>query len=247
MTWEAYEALEHPFGWKVEYWDGQAHFTPRSMGVNTRLNLTNYDLVGQVNVQRCSLVSAQATYTGQMIDGYLEAFGDSVEFCNWPMEKIKESAERDISHYFSEQKGEPLPASVIALEPKTQRLAGLALFVLGKEQRPHLDLLYVRSPFQRQGIATAMLHHGISHLLEAEFQELSSSYHICNHISRQWHYKLGFQDIYDWYYLRIKVGWLRNEIWRREKLGILTDLDGLRQKQEYYQVQLKEKESEQFR
>ena len=29
MTWEEYERHEWRFGWKHEYWDGQAHFTPR--------------------------------------------------------------------------------------------------------------------------------------------------------------------------------------------------------------------------
>ena len=246
MSVEEYRVLEQPFGWKVEYWDGQAHFTPRGMGGKTAIDLRTVSLPQQINSQQHILVPVDVTYAEQMMAGYFDAFINSVEFCDWPVQDFQRSAERCINRYFEGKRGEPLPASVIALN-SDKGLVGLALFVVGKEQRPHLDLLYVRSSFQRQGIATAMLHHGISHLLKAKFQELSSSYHTCNHISRQWHHKLGFQDIYDWYYLRLKIGWLRNEIWRRKKLGMLTDLDELRREQEYYQAQLEEKESEQFR
>ena len=238
MTFGEYEVLERPFGWKVEYWDGHAQLTPRSMGVETRIDLKTYALPQQLNPHQHTLIPADVTYTEQMIAGYFEAFADSVEFCNWPLERIQESAERCIHRYFSGHRGDPLPASVIALEPNTQEITGLALFVLKAERKPHLDLLYVRSPFQRQGIATAMLHQGISHLIETNSSELSSAYHICNHQSRDWHHKLGFQDVYDQYYIRIKLGWLNNEIWRREKLGMLTGLDELHREQEEWRSQV---------
>lgn len=242
MTWEEYEVLERPFGWKVEYWDGHARLTPRSAGVKTHLDLTSLVPIKHRNAQEYNLAAADATYTDQMVAGYFETFADSIEFCDYPAEKVQESAERDITNYFSEKRGEALPASVIALAANTQELIGLALFVLREEHRPQLDLLYVRSPHQRKGIATAMLNHGIHHLSQANFKKLFSSYHICNNISRQWHHKQGFKDIHDLYYLQIKVGWLNNEVWRREKLKPQANLDELRKKQEHFQTKLEEAE-----
>lgn len=238
MSIDEYEVLEHPFGWKVEYWDGQAHFTPREMGVKTCINLSDRTPSQPSNPQRYSLVPVNETYTEKMIAGYFEAFADSVEFCNWPLEEIQKSAERCIHRYFEGHRGDPLPASVIVLEPNTQELIGLSLFVLKAERKPHLDLLYVRSLHQRQGVATAMVHWGMNHLTKTEAPKLSSAYHICNHQSRQWHHKLGFQDVYDPYYIRIRWGWLKHEIWRREKLGMLIGLDDLRQERDRWESQL---------
>ncbi|MEM9905901.1 MAG: GNAT family N-acetyltransferase [Cyanobacteria bacterium P01_D01_bin.44] len=238
MTFAEYEVLERPFGWKVEYWDGQARLTPRSIGVTTRIALIPRALSQLFTAWQDTLVSVDSAYTAQMIAGYFEVFADSVEFCDWPLEDIQQSADRDIKRYFSGERGDPLLASVIALEPNTQKLAGLALFVLKPEQKPYLDLLYVRSPFQRQGMATAMVSWGMSRLIETEFHELFSTYHICNHQSRQWHHKFGFQDIYDPYYIRLRLGWLNNEIWRKEKLGELTGLAALLQEQSQWQSQI---------
>jgi GNAT superfamily N-acetyltransferase len=238
MSFAEYEVLAYPFGWKAEYWDGQAHLTPREMGVTTRLDLRPRTLSQQPTRQQHILVQADATYAHQMIAGYFEVFADSVEFCNWPLEEIQRSAERGVKRYFEGKKGNPLPASVIVLEANTQQLTGLALFVLKANQRPLLELLYVRSPFQRQGLATAMVSWGINRLIETEFHELFSTYHICNQQSRQWHHKIGFQDVYDPHYIRLKLGWLNHEIWRRQKLGALTGLKDLIQEQAQWQSQL---------
>ncbi len=237
MSFAEYEVLEYPFGWKAEYWDGQARLTPREMGVTTRLDLSR-SVIPKTTLRQHTLVPVDSSYAEQMIAGYFEVFADSVEFCNWPLENLQESAERSISRYFEGKRGDPLPASVIALEPNTQKLAGLALFVLKAEQRPRLELLYVRSPFQRQAMAAAMAGWGINHLIKADCQELLSAYHICNSQSRQWHHKLGFQDVYTPFYIRLRLGWLNHEIGRREKLGTLTGLETLTQEQAQWRSQI---------
>jgi GNAT superfamily N-acetyltransferase len=226
MSFAEYEVLAYPFGWKAEYWDGQARLTPRSVGVKTRLDLISYRSNQQTASQQHSLVQADATYADQMIAGYFEAFADSVEFCDWSVGEIEKSAERDISGYFASKRGDPLPVSVVALEPNTQQLTGLALFVLKADRRPFLELLYVRSRFQRQGVATAMLNWSIERLIAANFHELFSTYHICNDQSRQWHHKMGFQNIYDAFYSRLKLAWINHEILRRQTLE-LTGLEEL--------------------
>jgi GNAT superfamily N-acetyltransferase len=226
MSLAEYEVLEHPFGWKVEYWDGQAQLSPREFGMTTRIGLQPRHLE-----QNHTLISVDVTYAEQMIAGYFEVFADSVEFCDWPQEEVQKSAQKCIKKYFAGEKGETLPASAIALDPDSQDLAGLALFALNREKKPHLELLYVRRPFQRTGMATAMVTWGMNNLTELGFQELFSTYHVCNDSSRQWHHRFGFQDIYDLYYIRHKFSWLEHEIWRREKIGSDDGIASLIQEQ----------------
>lgn len=233
MSWDEFEIMEHPFGWKVEYWDGLARLTPRSMGVTTRIGLSPRSLP-----QDYTLIPVYPDYSEQLIAGYMETFVDSVEFCDWPLKDIQNSANKCINHYFEGKRGEPLPASVIALEADSQNLAGVALFVLNREQQPHLDLLYVRPEFQRKGMATAMVSWGMNCLIESKFQELFSAYHICNTESRQWHHRFGFQDIYDHFYIRLKLAWYNHEIWRREKLELLDGIDTLINERDEWQSQV---------
>lgn len=230
MSFTEYELLQRPFGWKVEYWDGQARLTPREIGVTTRI-----ELAPRAVQQNHTLISVHPSYAEEMIAGYFETFVDSVEFCDWSLADIQDSAQKCITRYFEGQRGEVLSASVIALEPHSQKLAGLTLFVLKKEQKSHLDLLYVRPGFQRQGMATAMVSWGINHLIETGFEELFSAYHICNEVSRQWHHQFGFQDIYDPFYVRFKVSWLKQEIWRREQLRLMEGIDALIKERDEWQ------------
>ncbi len=224
MSFEEFDAMERPFGWKVEYWDGHAYLTPRGLGVNTKINLSPRHFA-----HSHTLVPVTSGDRDRMLAGYFEAFSASVEFCGWPAESIEESAERDIGNYFSGKRGEPLSASVIALAPGSQELAGLALFICRPEKGSYMHLLYVRPEFQRQGVATAMLNWAIDRLLDSGFQTLSSRYHVCNQKSRLWHHHQGFEDEYDRYYAQMKVSWYRSEIWRRETLGLMDGLDELKQ------------------
>jgi GNAT superfamily N-acetyltransferase len=233
MSWEEYEVLERPFGWKVEYWDGHAHLTPRSIGVRTKMDLSPRD-----RLQNHNLIPVHPDYREQMIAGYLETFRDSVEFCGRSIESILESAAKDVGNYFTGRRGEALSASVIALEPDSEKLAGLALFILRPNVGPYMDLLYVRPAFQRQGMGQAMLAWGIDRLIESGFQEVSSAYHVCNDLSRAWHHQQGFQDVYDSYYSQMKMRWCEHEIWRREKLGMPEGLADLRQERDQWESRI---------
>jgi GNAT superfamily N-acetyltransferase len=233
MSFEAYEVMERPFGWKVEYWDGHARLSPRTIGVTTKVNLSPRNLS-----HNYILVPVSSGDREAMIAGYCETFSASVEFCGWPMASIAESAAKDISNYLSGKRGEPLSASVMALTPGSQVLAGLALVIHRPNYGAYMDLLYVRPEFQRQGVGTALLNWAIDRLIESGFPTLSSSYHICNEPSRRWHHRHGFEDEYDWYYARLKVGWYDMEIWRREQLGLTAGLDDLRRERDRWATQV---------
>ncbi len=226
MSYEDFDVMEQPFGWKVEYWDGYARLTPHGMGVKTKINL-----IPRSFSPTHPIVPVTPDDRDRILTGYFEAFSPSVEFCGWPAEDIQDCAERDVGKYFAGIRGEPLSASAIALAPDFQELIGLLLVSQRSPQDAFMDSLYVRPAFQRQGVATAMLHWSIDRLIALGFQTLTSRYHVCNEPSRHWHHGQGFEDEYDRYYIQMKIGWCRSEIWRREKLGLTTELEEM--KQEY--------------
>jgi hypothetical protein len=78
MSFEAYEVMERPFGWKVEYWDSHARLSPRAIGVTTKVNLSrrnlshNYILVPVSSDDREAMIagSAKGNYTGDFGESY---------------------------------------------------------------------------------------------------------------------------------------------------------------------------------
>jgi GNAT superfamily N-acetyltransferase len=163
-----------------------------------------------------------------MIEIFLETFQDSVEFCDLSLDAICTHVRKNINNYFQGVRGKPHPVSRMALEPNSHRLIGLALFVENKQERVELDLLLVKPSHQRTGIATQMVASAINSLDEDGVSELRSGFHICNDCSRAWHHKLGFEEIPEYLYCRFQYSWYRHEIWRREKLGQIEQLEELR-------------------
>ena len=223
MSVEEFELMEHPFGWKAEYFSGKGHLTPREQLVRTQLTLAPQAIVASDRI-----VPIDPSLKEQMIATFFEAFEDSVEFCDWLLEDILAHARKNINNYFQGVRGQPHPVSKMALEPNSQRIIGLALFVENKEQRVELDLLLVQPSYQRMGIATQMVASAINSLCEDGVKDLRSGYHICNDRSCAWHHSLGFQEIPEYFYCRLKAAWYRDRIWRQEKLGVTEQLDWLK-------------------
>ena len=244
MSFDEFETIEHLLGWKTEYWDGYAHLTPRCTGVETRLSFDSVSRLAHTVPKRITLIPLTLDYTQHIIDGYIDAFINSVEFCGWPTDSIFEEAHRDISLYFEGKRGEPLSASVIALEPTTKMVVATALVTNKKEQGACLELLYVRPSRQRTGIGTSIIYRIIHALARQGHSQLTSRYHICNYHSRQFYHKIGFQDVCDRYYLRTYIAWLRNNIHRRETLKMLDSIEEMRQEQKQLQEKLEVLEEE---
>lgn len=244
MSYDEFKTIERSLGWKTEYWDGYARLTPRCMGVKTRLSFESISKLAHTVPKELTFVTPTAKHTQQMIDGYIDAFINSVEFCGWPINSIFEEAHRDISLYFEGERGKPLSASVIALEPETQRVIATALITEKKEQGACLELLYIRPSHQRKGIGTNIVYRSVHTLIQQGYLQLTSQYHICNHHSRQFYHKLGFQDVCDRYYLRTYVAWLGNEIYRRENLKMIDGIEKMRQEQKQLQEKLETLEKE---
>ena len=191
MPFAEFEKIERLLGWKTEYWDGYARFTPRAMGVDTCLNFAAVSSPPNQATSKFTLITPTPNHTQQMLDSYIAAFINSVEFCGWPINSIFDEAQRDISLYFAGKRGKPLSASVIVLDSKTNQLIGTAL-ITDKKKNACLELLYVRPEYQRKGVGKQMLHHSIRQLMQQGYTQITSRYHICNHHSRQLYHKLGF-------------------------------------------------------
>lgn len=234
MTIEEYELLEHPFGYKVEYWDGHTVITPRDNPISTQLTVTERRVS-----PACRIVPLDPARRQEMIETFFAAFHNSVEFCDWYEHKIHEHAENNIRDYFAGRRGEPHPASVMALA-EDGGLMGVVLLLTNEDGKVCLDLLYVLPAWQRRKIANNMVATAVNSLHQAGVETLTSTYHICNEDSRRWHHAFGFEDVHDQMYIRLKYSWYRNEIWRREKLGLAAGLDELKQERDRWCSQLDE-------
>lgn len=243
MSYDDFVTIEPLLGWKTEYWDGYARLTPRMMGVETRLDFESVSTSKDTSHTGLTFITPTPNYTQQIIDGYIASFINSVEFCGWPIDSIFEEAHRDISLYFEGKRGKPLSASAIALHPDTQQVLALSL-ITEKQQSACLELLYVCPPHQRQGIGTDLINYSVRALCQQSYSRLTTRYHICNHHSRQFYHKLGFQDVFDRYYLTIYTAYLRNKIHRRESLGMLDEIEEIKQEQKQLQNKLNVLEEE---
>ncbi|PSB51510.1 GNAT family N-acetyltransferase [Chamaesiphon polymorphus] len=223
ISLEEFELMEHPFGWKAEYFDGKAHLTPREYLVRTQLKL-----LPQAIFRSDRVVLVDPSLQEQMIETFLEAFEDSVEFCDWSSNLFHTHARKNITNYFQGVRGKPHPVSRMVLEPNSDRIIGLALFVENREEGVELDLLLVKPSDQRMGIATQMVASAIDSLYADGVRDLRSGYHICNDLSRAWHHSLGFEDVPEYFHCKLKAAWYRHEIWRREQLGKIERIEELR-------------------
>ncbi len=230
MSVEEFRLMEHPFGWKAEYFSGEGHLTPREHLVRTQLTLTPKAIVRSERI-----VPVDPSLQERTIAAFFEAFEDSVEFCDWSVDAIRAHAAKNINNYFHGLRGKPHPVSRMAIEPNSQQIVGLALFVENKQEQIELDLLLVKPSHQRMGIATQMVASAINSLYADGIEDLRCGYHICNEGSRAWQHSLGFQEIPDYFYCRLKAAWYRDEIWRCEQLGASEQLEELRTEQDRWE------------
>jgi RimJ/RimL family protein N-acetyltransferase len=233
ISFAEFKQMPHPFGWKAEYYNDQAHFTPRSHVIKTNLNIQASVIKSDFLIQPIDL-----QYKQEMTKAFYQSFRNSIEFCDWTTQEIRKHAEKNITDYFAGARGVPLPQSVMALEPKTKQLIGLALFVITKKQRYKLDLLFVKPDYQKQGLAASMVSQVTGQLHEMGIGELYSLYHIGNEASRNWHQKFGFKEEYDAHFSRLKYAWYCEEINRQEKLGLMDALPELIQQRDFWYAQL---------
>lgn len=218
MTREDFDRLPFDLGWKHEYFDGHLHRSPRHVTAIAKLHLNPRPVASALRIRPVT-----AADRDPLIAGYVDAFSDTIHFCDYSPERIAQAAHQDIDHYFSGRGGRPLPASRVAVTECGECLTGAALITEDQLDSALLRLLFVVPAGQRQGVATAMVSNAINELYASGTRLLRSQYHPGNESSRRWHRTLGFVDEPDVLLLQLYFRHADHELWRRERLGDLGE------------------------
>ena len=250
MTPEEFERMPRKLGWKYEYWDGQAHITPSYRIVTiaveikhcpVRFALDSRDgavypdedgahqrLLREPLKSPCRIRAVTKSDEVQLTLAYFAAFRDTIEYCDWEPEKIAATAKKDIQDFFAGKRGNPLPASRVAVasqEVYEESLVGAALIVEKDNGQPLLDMLFVIPEWHRRGVATALVSAAINELYCSGMKRLESRYFLGNDASQAWHRKFGFVDEPDLFLAELYYRHAMYELWRREKIGNLTEAE----------------------
>ncbi|HEV2668504.1 MAG TPA: GNAT family N-acetyltransferase [Blastocatellia bacterium] len=220
MTVEEWRLLPFEPGWKCEYWDGKAHYSPRCHAVVTTIAVAPLD----VNTD-CLFRQPAESDIEPLTTVYAAAFRETIEYFGKSQEQVAEAARRDLTNYFAGKHGQPTSASCLAIAPGSnpdeETFAGAAI-VTSTENGPLLYLLFVAPQWQRRGLATAMVSAAINELYELGEKTLTSRYHIGNEQSLAWHQRFGFVEEPDLRRARLYLQQSKVELWRRERIGGLT-------------------------
>lgn len=220
MTVDEYLLLPFEPGWKCEYWDGKAHYSPRYHAVVTTIAVAPRD----VNTD-CLLRQPAESDIEWLTPIYVAAFRETIEYFGYSQEQIAEAARRDIANYFGGEHGQITSASCVATAPGSnpdeEIIAGAAMITLTKNG-PLLYLLFVAPEWQRRGLATEMVAAAAGELHDLGEKSLTSKYHIGNEQSMAWHQRFGFVEEPDLRRARLYLQQAKVELYRVEKIGPLT-------------------------
>jgi len=224
MTWEAFELMPRKPGWKYEYWDGQAHMSPRHQVVTVTIAVQPRPVSSPYRLRPVA-----ACDEPQLVAAYIAAFSDTIEYCDWESEKIVSSARTNIRNFFAGKRGQPHPAARVAVDSKAnvvgEQVVGAALIIGDDDEPPLLDMLFVVPTWQRQGLATALLSASINALHSVGVPTLESRYMLGNEESQAWHQRFGFVEEPDLFLAKASHHQSKHELWRRETIGDLTDAE----------------------
>lgn len=224
MTREEFELMPRTLGWKYEYWDGQAHISPRQQVVTTTIEVKPYPVNSPCKLRHVKMNDEQ-----QLVSSYISAFGDTIDFCDWEPVKIAASSSENINDFLTGKRGRPLPASHLAVHVQSndggECIVGAALIIEKEEEQPLLDIVFVSPEWQRKGVATALVSTAINELYSIGRKILKSHYILGNEASRGWHQRFGFVEEPDLFFERLYYYHARQESRRREKIGDLTEAE----------------------
>ena len=224
MTWEAFELMARKPGWKYEYWDGQAHISPRHQVVTVTVTVQPRPVSAP-----CRLRPVAPDDESQLVAAYIAAFSDTIEYCDWDPAQMKSSAHTNIRNFFAGKRGQPHPASHVAVSSQAaaagEQIVAAALIINNDGKPPLLDMLFVAPAWQRQGLATALVTAALNALHSIGVAALASSYMLGNAESQAWHQQFGFVEEPDLFLAQAYYRQSEHELWRRETIGDLTDAE----------------------
>jgi RimJ/RimL family protein N-acetyltransferase len=219
MPFEEWDLLPYQLGWKYEYWDGCAHITPNHQTAVTTATVTPRPVHPPCTIRHLLLEDEVP-----LLAVYLEAFADNQAFCDYTDEQFHDAARRDLSESFTGRRAPLLVASRVgvATEIVGEQLVGAALLSRDQEYGPVLDLLFIKSQWQRRGLATALVASAMNALHQVGEGTLTSCYQLANPASQAWHRACGFVERPDLRYAQAYYRRAQQELFRREQYGKLT-------------------------
>jgi GNAT superfamily N-acetyltransferase len=239
MPIEEFRLMPWKLGWKYEYWDGQAHITPREQIVTVTVEVTPHPIHSRFRLRPVETSDAAC-----LIEVYFAAFRGTIEYCDWKSEKVVASANDNIRGFFSGKSGKVLLVSRLAVDVSAgeEHLTGAALAVAQDDGSPLLRLLFVRPEYQRQGLATTLVSAVMNELHKIGVKTLTSRYMLGNESSQAWHRTFGFVEEPDLSLARLLYHHASHEFRRHEQLGGLSEKDqqALMSEKEYWKSQVDE-------
>lgn len=233
MSRDDYDMLPRRWGWKYEYMDGCAVITPRDYYVSLRAEVTRRDVIipddDELHLQPFAMNTANPFDEQRLVSAFVDAFADSVEFCDGEYADIEAGAWKSVNGFVTGKRGTPHPASRVALVPAQHFPVVGAAFVTANGDDVALDLLLVRPRWQRCGLGTALVAAVINELQGAGVTSLRSSYHIANEASAAWHTRFGFVEEADLFVAKLRWRAAQHELRRVQQMASaeVKDLQGL--------------------
>ena len=230
MTMDEFDRLPRKLGWKYEYWGKCAHISPAHHVVTTTIELTPRTIDSPYTLR-----PVETGDEPRLVSLYIDAFKDTIEFCDWEPSKIAASAEEDIRGFYTGNRGKPLPASRAAVEGYAgASVIGAVLIVErngdehdfptgGGGTLPFMDILFIAPHRQRRGVAAALVSTAMDELYRSGHKRLKSHYHLGNEGSRDWHRGFGFKDEVDHFLAERYYRHAQYELRRRELMGNLSE------------------------
>ncbi len=215
MTIEEFHLAEFSFGWKDEYCDGFAYFTPRRHGVLMKMPVEKRQINTSGGIQPISKVTVE-----ELIELFYAAFVDSVEFCDYTKAEVRKCAKSNIREFFDGERGIPQLelCRITVLPDEKNNLVGACLISKYKYGFKN-EILFVHPGCQNKGIGTGLVSSVLNDLHQRGEKILWSEYLICNERSASWHKKFGFVEEPDIMTAKFRRNFLRHEVWRNQESG----------------------------
>lgn len=221
MSREDFDMLPLELGWKTEYSNGKAHFTPSDHVAYAYVPVAPRPLSSPLPIRSVNIEDID-TLTACFAD----SFHDTIEYCDCDFAKTRQSGKRLLRGFFNHKRGRPSAASKLALIPNAGEsrasIAGAALILEHREDSAMLDLLFVHPKYRKQGIATALTQAALNQLHRLGRSPLFTRYHLGNAPSRAWHARFGFAEEHDLILARLYFAAAQQEYLRAQRERHLT-------------------------
>ncbi|MBC7797551.1 MAG: hypothetical protein H7Z37_11815 [Pyrinomonadaceae bacterium] len=95
MMVDEFDLMPQKFGWKHEYWKGFARVSPRHNGVFVKVPITKRDVLTHFEIQPISAIGLD-----ELRELFYASFKNSVEYCDYKQIDVKQSAKKNIDHFW---------------------------------------------------------------------------------------------------------------------------------------------------